>query len=416
MFFLAIQHLTSKVKQTLLTLMGITLGTAAYITISGMMMGFQVFILDRLVNNDAHVRISAREDFITREGVEKAIFSSFAHVFWLSPPGGLRENAKVDKPQVWFQRLKNDPHVNAFSPQLIIQTLVRKGGASLTARMIGSDPHKQVLVTNIKDYMIKGNFTDLATGGNKVMAGEGVLSLLGAKINDTILVSASGSAPIPFKIVGTFSMGIKSLDESTLFAHLTDVQNLNKTPSQISDIAIRLNDVTQARTMAETWSDFSHEKIQSWDQINEGILSVFKTQDIVRNAMTISILIVAGFGIYNILTMAVNQKRREIAILRSMGFEPRDIINLFLIQGVALGFTGSTVGAGLGYIFCRIMEQIPVSSQRMLGGGKMLVSFDPMIYAKAFILGFMASLVASFLPARAAGKLEPIEIIRSEAS
>ncbi len=132
--------------------------------------------------------------------------------------------------------------------------------------------------------------------------------------------------------------------------------------------------------------------------------------------MTISILVVAGFGIYNILTMAVNQKRREIAILRSMGFEPKDIIQLFLTQGLILGSTGSTVGLGLGYLFCRIMEQIPVSSQRLMGGGKMLVSFDPLIYVKAFILGFLAAIVASLLPARSAGKLEPIEIIRSDAS
>jgi lipoprotein-releasing system permease protein len=416
MFFLAWRHLTSKVKQTLLTLLGITLGTAAYVTISGMMMGFQVFILEQLVNNDAHIRISAREDFITKELVEKSLFSQMAHVFWLSPPGGLRESAKVETPHIWFERLKKDSHVTAFSPQLVAQALIRKGGASLTGRIIGSEPAKQILVTNIQNYMIEGRFLDLATAGNKIVVGEGILSLLGARVGDTITLATAKGEPVPFRIIGAFRLGIKTLDESTLFAHLTDVQTVNKTPSQISDIALRIDDVTRARETAETWSAFSHDKIQSWDQINEGTLSVFKTQDIIRNAMTISILIVAGFGIYNILTMAVNQKRREIAILRSMGYEPQDIINLFLIQGLLLGTVGSTAGVGLGYIFCRLMEQIPVSNQRILGSGKMLVSFDPMIYTKAFVLGFCAAIVASLLPARAAGKLEPIEIIRSEAS
>lgn len=416
MFFLAWRHLSSKVKQTLLTLLGITLGTAAYVTISGMMMGFQVFILEQLVNNDAHIRISAREDFINQKQVESNLFKDKLHVFWLSPPGGLRESAKVQNPQIWFERFRKDPLITAYSPQLVTQTLVRKGGASLTGRLIGSDPNKQILVTNIQKYMVIGKFLDLATAGNKIIVGEGILSLLGAKVNDTITLATAKGDPVPFRIVGAFRLGIKTLDESTLFAHLTDVQTVNKTPSQISDIAIRIADVTKAMSKAQTWSDFSHDKIQSWDQINEGTLSVFKTQDIIRNAMTISILIVAGFGIYNILTMAVNQKRREIAILRSMGYEPKDILNLFLIQGLLLGSVGSTVGVGLGYIFCRIMEQIPVSNQRMLGGGKMLVSFDPLIYIKAFVLGFLAAVVASLLPARAAGRLEPIEIIRSEAS
>lgn len=416
MFFLAWRHLTSKIKQTLLTLMGITLGTAAYITISGMMLGFQTFILEQLVNNDAHIRISAREDFITKDKVEKNIFSQISHVFWLSPPGGLRESAKVQQPQVWLERLKKDSDVIAYSPQLVTQVLVRKGGASLTGRLIGSEPNKQILVTNIQKYMRQGRFLDISTAGNKIIVGEGVLALLGARVGDTITLASARGEAVPFRIVGSFNLGIKTLDETTLFAHLTDVQTVNKSPSQVSDIAVRIKDVTKARQVSETWSAFSHDKIQSWDQINEGTLSVFKTQDIVRNAMTISILIVAGFGIYNILTMAVNQKRREIAILRSMGYEPRDIINLFLIQGLIVGSTGSTIGLGFGFLFCQLMSQIQVSSQRMLGNGKMLVSFDPMIYLKAFVLGFAAAIVASLLPARAAGKLEPIEIIRSEAS
>ncbi len=416
MFFLAWRHLSSKLKQTLLTIMGITLGTAAYISISGMMMGFQEFILEQLVNNDSHVRISAREDFINQESVEKTLFSQFIHVFWKSPPGGLRESAKIEKPQVWFERLKKDPRVQAYSPQLITQVLVSKGGASLTGKIIGSDPNKQIRVTNIQSYMLDAKFNDLATGGNKIIVGVGILSLLGARINDIITITAPAGTPSPFRIVGSFRLGIKGLDESTLFANINDVQSANRTPSQISDIAIRILDVNKAKEMAETWSNYGRDKVQSWDQLNEGTLSVFKTQDIVRNAMTISILIVAGFGIYNILTMAVNQKRREIAILRSMGFEPRDIINLFLIQGLILGFTGSCAGLSFGYIFSRLIQLIPVSSQRALGSGNMMVSFDPLIYIKAFILGFVAALFASFLPARAAGKLEPIEIIRSEGS
>lgn len=414
MFFLAWRHLSSKIKQTLLTILGITLGTAAYITISGLMMGFQEFILEQLVNNDSHIKISAREDFVTKESIEANHFSDYAHVFWLSPPGGLRESAKIQNPQIWYDRLKKDSRVTAYSQQLSTQALVRKGGASISARVIGSDPNKQIHVTNIQSYMVEGNFLDLTTGGNKIIVGTGVLSLLGARVNDVITITTSQGSSVPFRIVGSFRLGIKSLDESTLFGNLVDIQSANKTPSQISDIALRINKVELAKEMANSWAAFSRDKVQSWDQINEGTLSVFKTQDIVRNAMTISILIVAGFGIYNILTMAVNQKKREIAILRSMGYEPRDIINLFLLQGLILGFAGSSLGLSFGFLFSRIVEQIPVSGQRALGSGTMFVSFDPMIYLKAFILGFIASTLASFFPARAAGRMEPIEIIRSE--
>jgi lipoprotein-releasing system permease protein len=177
-----------------------------------------------------------------------------------------------------------------------------------------------------------------------------------------------------------------------------------------------LINVERASDLANAWGSISKDKVQSWDQANEGTMSVFKTQDIVRNSMTISILVVAAFGIYNILSIAVNQRKKEIAILRSMGFEPGDITNLFFIQGVILGTIGGLIGILLGFLISKYMSTIEVSSQRFLGGGKMMVSFNYLIYIKAFFLAFFSATIASILPARAAGKLEPIDIIRTEGS
>jgi lipoprotein-releasing system permease protein len=156
------------------------------------------------------------------------------------------------------------------------------------------------------------------------------------------------------------------------------------------------------------------EKVESWDQANEGIMSVFKTQDIVRILMTFSILIVAGFGIYNILSLAVNHKRREIAILRSIGFEPWDIHKLFLLQGTLLGLAGGLLGVLLGWLACLAMSWIEVSPDRGLGSGYMIISFEMMIYVKGFLLAVISASLASYFPARFAGGLEPIDIIRGE--
>ena len=209
---------------------------------------------------------------------------------------------------------------------------------------------------------------------------------------------------------------MKALDETRVFGALRDVQQLNQTPSRISDIAIRLKDVNLAADLASTYNLIGQEKVQSWDQSNEGIMSVFTTQDIVRNSMTISILIVAGFGIYNILSVAVTNKRREIAILRSMGFEPKDITYLFLVQGIILGLIGGTIGVFLGLGVSFAMSKIEISANRGLGGNHMMVSFAYMIYVKSFFLALFSSCFASYFPARSAGKLEPIDIIRGENS
>jgi lipoprotein-releasing system permease protein len=177
-----------------------------------------------------------------------------------------------------------------------------------------------------------------------------------------------------------------------------------------------LADVGEAAALANDWNQLSQEKVQSWDQANEGTMSVFSTQDIVRNTMTIAILVVAGFGIYNILSMAVNHKRRDIAILRSMGYLPKQIVQLFLIQGLILGAIGGVIGCGLGYVACLGIEMIPVSGERGLGGNHQLMVYFPGIYLRGFLLAFLSSVLASYFPARVAGNLNPIEIIRTGGS
>lgn len=416
MLFLAIRHLLSRRRQTSLTLLGIILGSAAYIAISGMMLGFQGFMVDQLVNNDSHIRITAREDMLTETSLNEAFFGPEVLISWIKPPSGRKDNAYILSPRTWLDRLEKDPSVVAASPQLVVQAIANYAKVTMGVRIIGSEPEKQLKVTNIENYMLKGKFSDIGTSGNRIAVGQDFLNKIGAAKNESILLTVGKGTPQPFKIVSVFQLGVKTLDEGTIFGALTDVQKLNQTPSRISDIAIRLVDVEKAREIASTWNLLGQEKVQSWDQSNEGIMSVFKTQDIVRNSMTISILVVAGFGIYNILSLAVSHKRREIAILRSMGFEPRDISSLFLIQGLILGCIGGLVGCILGLISCYGMSLIPVSSSRGIGSGSMVISYDYIIYVKALALALVSSSLASYFPARAAGLLEPIDIIRGENS
>ncbi len=416
MFFLAIRHLLSRKKQTSLTLLGIILGTAAYIAISGMMLGFQSFIIDQLVNNDSHIRIKAREEMLSETSLNSAFFKGDTLVHWAKPPSGRKDNAFILSPREWMDRLEGDERVSAASPQLLVQGIATYGKLAMGISMVGSDPEKQKRVSNIENSMISGKFSDIGTTGNRIAVGDEFLKKIGAAKGETLFLTVGKGLPQPFRITSIFHLGVKSLDETRIFGALGTVQQLNQTPSRISDIAIRLVDVNLAADVASTYNLIGQEKVQSWDQANEGIMSVFTTQDIVRNSMTVSILVVAGFGIYNILSLAVTHKRREIAILRSMGFEPQDITNLFLIQGIILGLIGGVIGLAMGLTASFAMSKIEISANRGLGGNHMMVSFDYIIYVKAFSLALLSSSFASFFPARSAGKMEPIDIIRGENS
>lgn len=414
MWFLAFRYLLNRKKQSLLILIGIVLGTTAYVSIAGMMLGFQQYILEQLVENEAHIRIQAREDVIEETSFNDDFFEKVSHVFWASAPSGLKKSLRIQYPQGWFERLDQDPQVLASSPQINLQVIVKRSNVSEAARFIGTDPFKQAKITRITSYMLKGDFTNIGQTGNRIVVGAGLMKKIGAKVSDSVLITTGKADPQPFKIVGVFQTGINSVDETTLFGSLIDGQKLNQTPSYITDIAVRISDPSRANELAKVWQLTTNEKVQSWDELNSGILSVFKTQDIVRNFMTVSILLVAGFGIYNVLNMLVNSKRNEIAILRSIGYNSQDVVKVFLIQGLTLGILGGIIGLILGYFVCQYLSTIEVSARRIGTTGRLMISYDVWIYIKAFSLAFISCLIASVLPARAAGKLTPIEVIRSE--
>ncbi len=412
MMFLSIRQLMARKKQSLLILLGITIGSAAYVAISGMMLGFQTYILDQLVNNEAHIRISAREEILT--AADMASYSEAAHVFWEIPPSGRKDSTRIEYPLGWFKKLDADKDVAAYSPQVVAQVIFTQNKITKVGRIIGSQYERQLKVTNIENYMKSGSFKDIGNSGNRLIMGTSLMELLGTRLQETILVSTGSAQPQMFKIVGTFETGIKTIDEGTAFVSLTDAQKLRNTPSEITDIAVKLFDPHHASIKAGLWKNSSRDKILSWQESSAAVLSVFKTQDIVRNSMTISIILVAGFGIYNILSILVNQKRRDVAILRSMGFSPKDIIKLFFNQGMILGFLGGAIGLILGFVICVIMSRIEVIPGRMSGPGNyMIISFDIIIYIKAFSIAIATAIISSIIPARAGGQLEPMEIIRS---
>lgn len=397
-----------------MTLLGVFFGTMAYVSVSGFFLGFQGFIVEQLVNNQAQIHIQARQDYLTEHQLDEAFFGKlFGHIFWVSPPSGVEGYIEVQNPQSWYERLRADPRVEAFSPLLTAPALFTLSKISVSANLIGCNPEQQAKVTSIAAYMIDGKFTDIATGGNRVILGDELTKRLGAGMNQTVLVSVGTQPPVPFKVIGRFKTGNRGADLQA-YGAISDVQRVNRTPNIVNEIGVRLKDYSQAAAIATNWSKIAPERTESWDQQNANIFSVFRIQTSLRFAMILTVLIVAGFGMYNVLNMTVNQKRQDIAILHSMGYDTFDIVMLFFSQGLIIGVCGSVMGLVCGYFLCLYLQTIPfmpVSQSNPSGHLHISLSFS--IYLQAMILGNFSVSIASILPARAAGKLTPIEIIRS---
>lgn len=417
MWFIAFRQMFSKKKQTTLIFLGITFGTMIYVIIAGLQYGMRDYLTEQLLNNTAHVIIKGDERKIKKDDLEERFFpkvagGELAGVHWLLPPAGKREESRLDNPQGWFERLNQDPDVVAYAPRLSINAILSKSGMKANVSLTGIIPEKYVLVTNVKDYVKEGSLDQLKVGTNNIILGSGVIDAIGARLGQTISVSMGLGEPRPFKIVGVVELGNEQIDKAFALAHLNDVQNLNHSPGRVSEISIALTNIDLSNGKAEEWANYTNDKVQSWEQANASFMQVIKIQDIVRLVITGAILLVSGFGMYNVLSIMISQKQKEIAILRSIGYGPDRILSLVMIQGLTLGLTGGVLGLLIGHLTNVYVSHIDLGF-KIGKGTTLLISYRPSIYLTAFVAALISSIIASLLPARAAAKLTPLDIIRS---
>jgi lipoprotein-releasing system permease protein len=413
MFFLSWRQLMARKKQTLLILLGISFGTLLFVAISGVQLGMRNYFSEQLLNNTAHVLISGAENKIDSAEVSKRLFGEANIVKWVSPPSGKRSEVRLQNYQGWVQRLEDDINVVDYSPRLQLNVLLSRGDFSTSAMLTGAIPDRHARISKIESYVRQGSFNALRGGSNNIVIGSGVAEKLGAQLDDYVQVSSGPSGSRPFKIVGIVHYGNEQMDDVIAFAQLTNVQTLAKAPGRVSEIAVALTDLDNSTDIADQWQALSLDKVQDWKEANKAFMEMIKVQDFTRYFITTAVLVVAAFGVYNVLTIMISQKRREIAILRAIGYNPSRILLLILYQGLLLGFAGGALGLLLGFLMCLWVGSIDFGFE--IGGKNNLwISYDTSIYVTAFITANVASIFASYLPARAGSRMTPMDIIRSE--
>ena len=414
MWFLAFRQLLSRKKQSFLILLGVAFGTMLYVFIAGIQLGFREYLSDALLNNTSHILISGSEQPIDAQSIEQAIYPEDSFVHWIIPPSGRRDERRLTNYFGWTQRLSADSRVYGYSPRLQVNAVFSKGPITHGATLIGVIPEQQARISSIEKYMIEGDFLNLSGAGGKVILGKGVADRLGARVGQTIQLSVGRGQEIKrVRVTGIVGFGDERVDQSLNFAHLSDVQTFYQTPGRIAQIAVALTDKDIAQQVAKEWQGISEDKVEDWQEANQMFMQMIKMQDIVRYFITFSILLVASFGVYNVLSIMIAQKRKEFAILRAIGFAPKKILNLVLIQGLTLGLLGAALGLGLGGMLNYFVSQIDLGFE-IGGANHLMMSYDPLIFVTAGGAAAISAFFASFFPAYMAYRLTPMDIIREQ--
>jgi lipoprotein-releasing system permease protein len=407
----ALAHLTSRKRQTLVSLTGVVLGVAFFLAVSSLMRGSERDFIRRLVDNSPHITVYDE----MRKGREQ--------------PAGLRwPDAAVAvhnvKPLLetrgirgWPQRLaviEALPGLRA-SPVLAGTTVITFAGRQQGVSISGAVPEKMKRVTTIEDKMVAGSLDALAANPNGVVVGQGLVDKFSLHLGSTLSVLAADGTSRPLRVVGIFRTGNASYDEGQAFVLLKRAQSLLGRENRINRVIIQLDDPYAAQSVAQTIEASTGYKSVSWVEASEDILSLLLVRNIIMYSVVSAILVVAAFGIYNTISTIVMEKTRDIAIMKSMGFHARDLRRIFLLEGLIVGVLGSGLGVLLGIGLMQVLGQVEIRPPGISEVVHLPLWWGAEQYALAAGFAMLSCLAASYLPARRAGRVHPVDILRGAA-
>jgi lipoprotein-releasing system permease protein len=204
------------------------------------------------------------------------------------------------------------------------------------------------------------------------------------------------------------------MDETKSYATLATVQKiLQRDPSYITDLDLKIKDMAQAPALTEQLKkQLPGVHFEDWETANSSILAGEKIRDVMTAIVSFTLLLVAGFGIYNIMNMNIINKMKDIAILKATGFGGSDITAIFLFQSLIIGIMGGLLGLLIGFGFSYLLSRTPFPAGSFFRISTYPVNFLPQHYIMGVLFGFFTTLFAGFFPSLKASRIDPVRIIR----
>lgn len=405
---IALKYLLARKRQSIVSLLGIILGVAFFLAISSLMQGSENDFIRRLVDNSPHITISDEFRSSVVQPAEKIYADGAVELRGIKPKTetrGLRGYKQI------IDYLGGIPGLRA-SPVLNGQVIVSFAGQDKSITLSGMVPAEIGTVSTIINYMIEGSVDNLITNPDGIIIGAQMAKKFTLEMGDNLTVTSPNGTVRVFKIVGIFKTGRGGYDENQGFADLRRVQVLLNRPNRVNNIIIKLDDAQQARSIAATIEKQIGYKAMSWQEQSEDIMNTIAIRNMIMMTVVSAVLLVAAFGIYNVISTVVMEKQKDIAILKSMGFIAGDIKRIFLVQGILLGLAGNMIGIPLGCAFMLGLSNITLKPPGSSEFVKMPLAWDWQQFAIAGSFAMLAAMIAAFLPARKASKVHPVDILR----
>lgn len=408
---IALTHLKFRKRQTLVSVLGVAMGVGFFIAIASLMQGFQEDIVRRVIDNSPHITMKDEFRDAPRQPVEIAYAGGAIALKGVKPKTeirGIRRAGQIMQALTIWQGL-------TVSQVLSGQGFLRYGSKERSATITGIEPDRERLVTRIDKDIVLGSLDALKTAGNGIILGRGLARRLALEMNDTVTVTSPTGVIMRMKVVGISHTGVLAFDEVNAYVLLKKNQILQGKTNIVNQIRMRADDVNAARPLAAKIEARFGYRTESWDEANEGVFGVFFIQNMIMYSVTSAILIVACFGIFNIISTVIFEKTRDIAIMKSMGFAEGDVRTIFLLEGLALGALGAIIGCALGLCLTYLLSIIRFKAVGLVEIQQFILKWSAWHYVIASGIAMVSAVAAAYIPSRRAAKVNPVEIVRGAA-
>jgi lipoprotein-releasing system permease protein len=400
---IALTHILTRKKQTLVAAMGVTIGIALYIFSNSIVSGFGVYSKNNMFKSVPHLRI------YNKDKISKPLFKSDSGVVVIQNPKITTLSNNIINPFSLLNDIKTENYISFAAPQVNVDMFYINGKSQLKGVANGVNVLEADAMFNIQSTMLAGNLQTLISDLNAIVIGNGVAEQLNVGINDNITVSSAQGVRKIMRIAGIFSSGNKAIDESKSYIHISTAQQLVQQNSDyVTDIYASISNPDEAEVFAAKLQEITHYDVEDWKTANADQLAQDNMLSTMTPLISFCIMLVAAFGIYNILNMTITQKMNDIAILKANGFKGKDIIKIFVSEAFIMGACGTLLGLTIGFILVTIMQTVYIGPPI----GYFPIFHDPKVYITGALFGLSVSLGAGYFPARKASRIDPVEIFR----
>jgi lipoprotein-releasing system permease protein len=407
-------HLSSRKKQSLIAALGVTFGIGTYIIMMGFMNGLNGLLDGLILNRTPHIHLYNEVEPTRVQPIDvwQGGENTIKVVSSIKPKSN---QTRIHNALPLIEYLNKQNYVRGATPQVKAQAFYLAGSTQLNGVLIGVDIMKEAELYNLNDYITEGQAIDLAKNENGIIIGAGVAKKIAMMVGDIVQVSSAKGEIMPLKIVGLYQSGLSDIDNVQSYINIKAAQRLmGEKDNFITDINIKLYDLERAPKLSEDMANLFDVAAVSVQSANAQFETGSTVRTLISYAVSITLLIVAGFGIYNILNMLIYEKMNDIAILKATGFSGKDVKIIFISQAIIIGLIGGILGLLLGYGVCVIIDNTPFDTPALPTIKTYPVEYAPKYYIIGIVFAMLSTFFAGYLPARRAERIDPVDIIRGQ--